>query len=156
MASGAPITFTVSHRGQVYPLSIPSDSTVAQLQSHLETLTSIPPSLQKLLYRGKPSNSNRETLTLADAGFKDGMKVQMLGSSMQDIEGMKAAEDQKNKRERILQERARKAPVKVSEQTIASTPFSHMGFCCSAKVDFVRQHIFRIQVSPYRASATSP
>ena len=109
------ISLTVTHRGTAHALTLPPDSTLAALQARLEELTSVPPSLQKLLYKGKNSKATQNAeVTLAQAGFKDGMKVQMLGSTTQELGGLKAVEDQQRKRDQILRERALKAPTKVS------------------------------------------
>jgi hypothetical protein len=77
----------------------------------LEELTGIPPSLQKLLYKGK--KSLQDDTAIAAAGIKDGLKLQMLGSTPQEIGGLKSAEDEQQRINRIMRERAMKAPVKV-------------------------------------------
>jgi hypothetical protein len=81
----------------------------------LEELTSVPPSLQKLLYKGKkPSSGADNEITLSQAGFKHGIKVQMLGSTTEELGSLQAAESEQKRRDRILRERALKAPTKVS------------------------------------------
>jgi len=105
------ISFTVTHRGTPYPLTLPPDSTLASLYVQLEELTGIPPSLQKLLYKGK--KSLEDDTAIAAAGIKDGLKLQMLGSTPQEIGGLKSAEDEQQRINRIMRERAVKAPVKV-------------------------------------------
>lgn len=72
----------------------------------------MPPSLQKLLFKGKKSNL-QDTDTLAQAGFKTGTKVQMLGSTTEELGRTLAVEGEHQRKERILRERALKAPVKV-------------------------------------------
>lgn len=67
--------------------------------------------MQKLLWKGKRA-ANDDT-TLQQAGFKDGVKVQMLGSTVEEVGGIKAVEDERAKRERIMRERALKPQVKV-------------------------------------------
>ena len=70
-----PITLHVSFKGKVHLLSLLPSSTLDVLQAQLEELTSIPPSLQKLIYKGKQaSTQSPEGVTLHDAGLKDGMK----------------------------------------------------------------------------------
>ncbi|KAF7770337.1 hypothetical protein Agabi119p4_6311 [Agaricus bisporus var. burnettii] len=86
------ISFTVSFRGQSYPLDLPSDTTLINLQAILHEVTSVPPSNQKLLWKGKKAVG--DDTTLIQAGFKDGVKVQMLGSTEQEVGGLKAAEQQ--------------------------------------------------------------
>lgn len=112
--SGPQISFTVSHRGQVYPLSLLHDSTIASLHAKLEELTGVPSSLQKLLYKGKKPAD--EHATLSKAGIKKGLKIQMLGSTQHEIGELHAVETEQQKirslRERAL-ERIYKGPIKV-------------------------------------------
>lgn len=110
MASTSLISLTVTHKGALYPVSLLPDSTLASLQDRLEELTSVPPSLQKLLFKGRNSRTAHGDATLTEAGLKDGMKVQMLGSTTEELGGMNAAE---KKWDRISRERASKAPMKV-------------------------------------------
>ncbi len=105
------ISFTVAHRGYVYSLSLPASTPLAALHGQLEELTSVPPQMQKLLWKGKkPVNDDT---TLSQAGFKNGMKIQMLGSTVEEVGGLKAAEDEHAKRSRIMHERSLKPQVKV-------------------------------------------
>jgi hypothetical protein len=110
------IDFTVSHRGKPYSLSLSPDTTVDELQVHLEGLTSVPKEKQKLLYKGKKAVL-REDETLLEAGFKAGLKVQMLGSTADELGELKQVEDEYQKRERIMKERAQKSQAKVRKQT---------------------------------------
>lgn len=105
------ISFTVNHRGTIYPLSLLPDTTLASLYVHLEELTGVPPSLQKLLYKGKKSVEDDTTLLVA--GIRNGLKIQMLGSTQQEIGGLHAAETEQQRINRILRERALKGPPKV-------------------------------------------
>lgn len=111
------ISFTVTFRGVPHALSVLPDTTLAELYLRLEELTGVPPPLQKLLYKNKKApgiNNNAEQMTIIQAGLKDGMKVQMLGSTTQEIEGLKGVEDERTRIEGILRKRALKAPVKVN------------------------------------------
>ncbi|KZT21557.1 WLM-domain-containing protein [Neolentinus lepideus HHB14362 ss-1] len=112
MSSGSkPISITVTHRGDAHPLSLLPDETLSVLQAHLEELTSVPPSHQKLLLKGKKLAD--EMTTLAQAGLKDGAKVQLLGPTAAEIGGLKKTEDEQAKREQILRERVSKPQAKV-------------------------------------------
>jgi hypothetical protein len=114
MASDS-ISFTVSFRGKSHRLSLSPNTTLTALHAQLEELTEVPPSLQKLLYKGKrQTEGDDDAGTLLQAGIKDGMKIQMLGTTTKDLDGMKAIENENQRRERIMRERALKAPVKVS------------------------------------------
>ncbi|KXN90690.1 hypothetical protein AN958_03975 [Leucoagaricus sp. SymC.cos] len=120
-----PISISVSHRGSSYSLSLPPSTSLADLHAQLEELTSVPPSMQKLLYKGKKAGN--DDTTLAQAGFKDGMKVQMLGSTVAEVGGIKAAEDERAKRERIMRERALKPQLR-STGPSSSAPSSKYRF----------------------------
>ncbi|KAI0642280.1 WLM-domain-containing protein [Trametes meyenii] len=111
MASGGEITITVSHRGAVHPLSLLPDATLSYLQAQLEDLTSVPVHNQKLLYKGKKAAPT--DATVFDAGFKDGLKVQLIGPTAEELGGMQAVESEHQRKERILRERAQKIPAKV-------------------------------------------
>lgn len=117
MTSNAAISFTVSYRGTPHALSLLPDSTIAVLQAQLEALTDVPPALQKLLYKGRnllgTTALNRDEITITQAGFKSGFKVQMLGSTSQELAALHSTESDQRKRDRILKERALKAPTKV-------------------------------------------
>ncbi len=106
------IELNVSHRGTTYSLSLLPDSTSDALQARLEELTSVPPSNQKLLHKGKKPITGDETII--DAGLKSGMKVQMLGSTAEEIGELRNVEDEHQRKERILRERALKPQTKVS------------------------------------------
>ncbi|KAF8902405.1 WLM domain-containing protein [Gymnopilus junonius] len=106
------ISLTVSFRGKNHAISISQDSTLEELHARIEELTEVPPSLQKLLYKGKKATVNDET-TIAEAGLKNGTKVQMLGSTSRELDSLKAVENENQRRERIMRERALKAPVKL-------------------------------------------
>ena len=115
MASDS-ISFTVTFRGVPHAFSIPPATPLAELHLQLGELTGVPPGLQKLLYKNKksPGNNDAEQMTITEAGLKDGTKVQMLGSTTQELDGLRAVENEHTRVERILRERALKAPVKVS------------------------------------------
>lgn len=111
MDSTSELTITISHRGTTHPLSLLPDSTLAYLQARLEELTSVPPDNQKLLYKGKKSVSH--DATVIDAGLKDGLKVQLIGPTAEELGGLQATESEHQRKERILRERAQKVHAKV-------------------------------------------
>lgn len=76
----------------------------------------MPPSLQKLLYKGKKPHLQDDD-TLSQAGFKNGIKIQLIGPTAEELGGMRAVEDERNRRERIMRERAAKSPIKVRPRT---------------------------------------
>jgi len=99
------ISVVVAHRGVLYPIQLPLPATLADLHAQLQQLTQVPESNQKLIYKGKRA--------LADADLKDGIKLQMLGSTPEQIDAVNVADDEHAKRERIMRDRALKPQVKV-------------------------------------------
>ncbi|EGN97036.1 hypothetical protein SERLA73DRAFT_185329 [Serpula lacrymans var. lacrymans S7.3] len=114
------ISIRVTFRGTSHTLSLSPESSLSSLQDHLEQLTSVPPSLQKLLYKGKKVQ-HQENASLAEVGLRDGIKVQMLGSTLDEIGGLKALEDEHHRKDRILRERALKPQVKVRSTGFSSS-----------------------------------
>ncbi|KAF7969245.1 hypothetical protein HWV62_27892 [Athelia sp. TMB] len=110
---------SMNHRGSVYPLSLLPSSTLASLYTQLEELTGVPPSLQKLLYRGKKAAEDASVIT--EAGIRNGLKIQMLGSTQQEIGGLHAVESEQQRINRILRERALKPPVKLRSTSSSSS-----------------------------------
>ncbi|GLB41640.1 putative WLM-domain-containing protein [Lyophyllum shimeji] len=130
MSSSPALSFTVTYRGTSHALSLLSDTTISVLQTRLEELTNVPPALQKLIYKGKnlfgTDTQDRETTTLAQSGFKNGLKIQMLGSTSQELTSLQSTENEQRTRERILRERALKAPTKLrSTGTSSSALFTY-------------------------------
>ncbi|KAJ7675484.1 WLM domain-containing protein [Mycena rosella] len=115
------ISLVVSHRGIQHQISVSLGSTLADLRATLEDLTTVPPSLQKLLYKNSTKGPYDSETTLREAGLKEGTKIQMVGSTLQELGGLQAKEAEERKRDRILRERALKAPVKVRSTATAST-----------------------------------
>ncbi|KAG5644876.1 hypothetical protein DXG03_007517 [Asterophora parasitica] len=116
MSMSSPFLFTIVYRGNSQSLSLLPDTTLSALQAQIEELTNVPPALQKLLSKGKnllASNAQSpDETTLAQAGFRSGMKIQMLGSTSQEVRTLHTTESEQRKREQILRERALKAPTK--------------------------------------------
>ncbi|KAH7870638.1 WLM domain-containing protein [Lentinula edodes] len=122
------MNLTVSHRGQSYSLSLLPDDTLAVLHARLEELTSTPPQLQKLLYKGKNSKALDDQVTLIQAGLKDGMKIQMLGTTANELDGVKAVEDDQQKRDRIMKERALRGPTKLRSTGSGSSGSDNLNY----------------------------
>ncbi|KAF8654892.1 hypothetical protein AX16_003321 [Volvariella volvacea WC 439] len=121
--SDSPITIHISHRGTTHKVLVSPSSPLSEFQNQIHQLTSIPPSLQKLLYKGKKPGKvdGPDEVTVRDVGLKDGIKVQLLGSTIGEIESLHAIEDERRKRERIMRERASKPQAKVRSTGFAST-----------------------------------
>ena len=97
----------IAHKGTHYNLSLLPTSTLESLQLQLEELTSVPPHLQKLLYKGKKSVNYEEAkdISLESVGLKDGMKVTMLGSTERELGTMQKVTEEKRRKEEIIAQR---------------------------------------------------
>jgi len=113
-------TVSVSHKGQSYAVQVDLTSTVSSFRAQLEELTSVPVENQKLLFKGKKALAKSDD-TLEDFGLKDGTKVQMLGSTAEEIGGLRAVEDEKNRTEQILRNREGQARVRHTTVTSISS-----------------------------------
>ncbi|KAJ4475090.1 WLM-domain-containing protein [Lentinula aciculospora] len=122
------MNLTVSYRGQLYPLSLLPDDTLAVLHARLEELTSTPPQLQKLLYKGKSNKPLNDQITLIQAGLRDGVKIQMLGTTTNELDGIKAVESDQQKRERIMRERTLKGPTKLRSTGSSSSSSDNLNY----------------------------
>lgn len=59
-----------------------ADSTVGELKAEIEALHGVPPSMQKLMYKGMLKDNER---TLREVNIKDGAKLMLVGSSPKDL-----------------------------------------------------------------------
>lgn len=122
-----PIDITISHNGQSYALSLSADTTFSHLQAKLNELTLIPPANQKLLYKGRKPNVSGDA-AISDAGIKSGTKVQLLGSTAQELGKLQQVESEYQRRERIMKERASKPQAKVRSVNILAAALYLMRF----------------------------
>ncbi|KAF8159365.1 WLM domain-containing protein [Crassisporium funariophilum] len=148
-----PISLTVTFRGKHHALLVLPDSTLAALHARLEELTEVPPLLQKLLYKGKKSTRDNDVheTTLVQAGLKDGTKVQMLGSTTHELDGLRAVENENTHRERIMRERALKAPVKL--RSTGSGPISSLSSSSSSSLQYRFHELKALEHLPNPSSA---
>lgn len=102
---------TVTYQGTLHSLTLLPDTTLAVLHARLDELTGVPPSHQRLLFKGKKAVTNEEQ-TVSDLGLRSGSKVQLLGPTRDALDEMQTVQEQHDKKERILRERAAKAAPK--------------------------------------------
>lgn len=117
------MTLNISFKSNHYSLSLLPSETFATLQARLDELTNVPPSFQKLLYKGKKARINNEG-TIEEAGLKDGIKVILLGSTQREVGGVMAAEAEKQKRDEIMRQRQARGPSKAN-----SIPLNKLRWC---------------------------
>ena len=101
------IVLHVTHRSNPYEVVLSPEATLADLQAQLENLTSVPPHMQKLLYKGKKAVSPEASIQ--SAGLSNNLKVTLLGNPEKAIEGLLEAEKEQKRREEIIKARAAKA-----------------------------------------------
>ncbi|KAA1470177.1 WLM-domain-containing protein [Dentipellis sp. KUC8613] len=114
------MSIIITHRGQMHTLSLPAQTKFSALCEQLAELTNIPPENQKLLYAGKKWNHAPDA-TLVDVGLKAGSKVTLLGTTAEEIGGLHKVEEERRRRERIMEERRARGTPKV-RSTGPSTP----------------------------------
>ena len=105
MAEGL-IVLHVAHRSNPYEVVISPEAPLADLQGQLENLTSVPPHMQKLLYKGKKVVSPEDSIH--SAGLSNGLKVTLLGNPEKAIKGLLEEEKEQKRREEIMKARAAK------------------------------------------------
>lgn len=116
------INITVTHRTAIHTLSLPSTTLLSDLQAQLQSLTGVPVSNQKLLYKRHPAPrfSARESTsqddsgpTIVEAGLSNRTRVMLVGNTTETLEKVKSVAEQEKRKERILKEREAKGPTKV-------------------------------------------
>ncbi|KAG7445119.1 WLM-domain-containing protein [Guyanagaster necrorhizus] len=123
------IAVTVVFRGTPHHVNLLPESTLGDLQNQLEKATSVSPSLQKLLYKGKNIKQNRDGQeTIASMGLRNGSKIQMLGTTSEELDGIQATESEQKRINQILQERALKPAYKVRSTGTMNSASLNYGF----------------------------
>lgn len=113
-------TITVSHKGKSYTVQVDLTCTVSSFQAQLEELTLVPIENQKLLFKGKKTPAKGDD-SLECFGLKGGIKVQMLGSTAEEISGLRAVEDEKKQMEQLLRDRETQMRVRWTISTSATS-----------------------------------
>ncbi|TEB33281.1 WLM-domain-containing protein [Coprinellus micaceus] len=111
------LDFSVSYRGTTHRLALEPDTPLSELEVKLAELTGVPVGLQKLLFKGKKAGTHGD-VTMSELGIKNGVKVQMLGTTTKELDGLKDVESEQQRRARIMRERAMKPQDKACAQII--------------------------------------
>jgi len=110
LETGPQITFSISHNNQSHSITMSENETVNALRLKLHPLTGVPAGLQKLMYKGLMKDDN---LTLAQAGVKNGVKIMLMGSTIDQVmaastapvsEEVKKAEETEKKSEPLSEQ----------------------------------------------------
>ncbi|RKO87361.1 hypothetical protein BDK51DRAFT_14012, partial [Blyttiomyces helicus] len=75
------VSFKLQHGKTAHDISLPLSTCVADLKAHVEVKTGVHANMQKLLYKGVL----RDEQTLAEANVKDGVKVMLMASKVEDV-----------------------------------------------------------------------
>lgn len=75
--SGETFEFSIRHSGKVYPITLSTDATAADLKSKVEELTQVPSSRQKYMVKG--GLTGEESIQISSL-IKPGTTVMLLGT----------------------------------------------------------------------------
>jgi len=79
---GEKVSFILAFKKQTFNVDFGIDRTVGDLRQEVARLSGVPAALQKLMLKGMLKNDSD---TLRTAGFKNGVKVMLIGSTIQDV-----------------------------------------------------------------------
>ncbi|XP_033117825.1 ubiquitin domain-containing protein UBFD1-like [Anneissia japonica] len=75
------VTFKLVYMKKNYDITYELDSKISQLKTKIQTLTEVPPAMQKLMYKGLVKDDQ----TLREAKVTNGAKMMMIGSTLKDV-----------------------------------------------------------------------
>lgn len=77
----ANIDFKVIYNKKKYDVSLPPDTDIGALKTHLQPIISIPPAMMKIMIKGLA----KDEMTLKRLGVTKGSKIMIVGSSLNDV-----------------------------------------------------------------------
>lgn len=95
LESKVKINFKIVYNKKSYDISIESVKTVSDLKQEIQSLTSVSPEMQKLIFKGKAVTQSDQTLS--QLGIKENDKLLMVGSSLNDVLAINSSPPQNNK-----------------------------------------------------------
>jgi len=75
------VDFKIICNKQKHDVTFSLNDTVLSLKQHIQTLTGLPPSMQKVMYKGLA----RDESSLREVGVTDGAKLMVVGSTLKDV-----------------------------------------------------------------------
>ncbi|XP_002732133.2 ubiquitin domain-containing protein UBFD1-like, partial [Saccoglossus kowalevskii] len=75
------VDFKIVYNKRKYDITFELDNTVANLKQHIQTLTAVPPAMQKVMFKGLMKDDK----TLRDSKVIKGAKVMVVGSTLTDV-----------------------------------------------------------------------
>lgn len=106
------VKFTVIYKKQKHEVSWPLDCTVGKLKSHIESLTSVPATLQKIMYKGLAKDEK----TLRELNVVEGAKLMVIGSTLNDVLAVSAPSKTQIQDEEKTSAKAAKEPLSEQKQ----------------------------------------
>ncbi|KAK3782143.1 hypothetical protein RRG08_032899 [Elysia crispata] len=106
------VRFTVIYKKQKHEVSWPLDCTVSKLKSHIESLTSVPASLQKIMYKGLAKDEK----TLRELNVVEGAKLMVIGSTLNDVLAVSAPSKTELQDDEKTTSKAAKEPLSEQKQ----------------------------------------
>jgi len=76
------VKFVVNYKKQNHDIEFGLDQTLSELRVHLANLTGVAAALQKLMYKGLVKDDAK---TLRELGLKDGVKLMLVGSTINEV-----------------------------------------------------------------------
>ncbi|XP_013393902.1 ubiquitin domain-containing protein UBFD1 [Lingula anatina] len=92
------VDIKVIYNKQKYDVSFDMDETVSNLKTHIQTLTSVPVAMQKVMYKGLVKDDQ----TLRDLKVTKGAKFMVVGSKLQDVMAVNAPDPKEIQKEEAV------------------------------------------------------
>lgn len=122
MEESKSIPLIINFQGKEYPINFDSSLTLENLTNLIFQHAHIPPSFQKIIFRGHNLLQNEMSKKLFELGINEGDKLLVLGTSSEEIEAL-----QKSKEDPLLlsfeQEEAREKKRRKYQEKIEESPY---------------------------------
>jgi len=82
------VKFTITFKKQSFPIERPLDEKLGDFRQIVAKETGVAAGLQKLMYKGMMKDDSK---TLREIGFKDGVKIMLVGSSIEEVMNVSVA-----------------------------------------------------------------
>ncbi|XP_064641775.1 ubiquitin domain-containing protein UBFD1-like [Lineus longissimus] len=89
------VEFKIVYKKKPYDVKFPLDDKVSALKAHIEKLTELPPSMQKVMFRGLAKDES----TLRELKVSKGAKLMVVGSTMTEVMSVSAPDPKEIKAE---------------------------------------------------------
>ncbi|KAJ3310046.1 hypothetical protein HDU76_003463 [Blyttiomyces sp. JEL0837] len=124
------VSFTITYKGTHYPITLPTSTTLHELQSQIESITDIPISNQKLLHKSiPPSIQSDKSKTLWDLNIPNGSTIMLVGSTANSVKGvLRDSRTLENKKTIERKQQQLSSSKKQSESFTTSSKYTFQSF----------------------------